>query len=424
METSEIIAQLFTQYDWEIILANASSVEESLLRTLSVVFVGQNLRIEITPTLVAKFLVTRIETGNSSSQKATAPVARMSNRSSLVVEPFAASKDDAVRTVFPSITQPFTATAPGKERPNKLPIDSVLRLIAPYTAVQSLRTLPQCFRYCNTDFLLRQRDPAQEAMDDSRDCLDMFLSSDSTNAPVTEVVVDDENTVLVHPLYLKSALDILLRVRSGLSIAPVDFSSSSLAENTIIGQLFKDKANPASSSLLVKIRVSENVRPYHISVPANARKVLSVPDFQRLFLKIVDDTAKAAISPTKITLSLVSKAMKSSGNNKNYFRKRVPRYSTSTLDAVQVQLIEATKAAFVRLLDTETPPSGFFLLSTGQVLSLSLPCELFDSSMTTSSSTISQAVQTQAFDFVVQIDGKEAPIKPRDARRFVQNTLN
>jgi hypothetical protein len=406
-----------SQYDWEIISANASRVEESLLRTLSVVFAGQNLRIEINSTLVAKFFVTRIETEVSLSQELIASVARITNRSSLVVEPITLSN---LRTVFPCTTLTATASAVGEEGYGQIYMDSVLRLISPYSALQSLRTLPQCFRHCNTDFLLRPFYSTQASENGSIDCLDMFLS-DSTNESDNETLADDENTVIVHPLYLKTALDIVLRLRGGPPIAPMDFSSKGIADVTIIGQLFKDKANLASPSLLVKVRVSENVRPYHISVPSNARKVLSISDYQRLFLKIVDDTMKAAISPTKITLTLASKIVRTPGQRKPYFRENTPRFSiaesTATLNAIHTQLLEATKVAFVRLVDTETAPNGFFLLSTGQIISLSLPCEQFDSSITTSSSTHSHATQIRIFDFIVQIDGKEALSKPLDSKR-------
>ena len=374
--------------------------------------------------------------------ESTADVARVNNTTSLVVEPFptaSANLKDSVRTILPG--KNGSLALEGKIKQSQL--DYILRITAPYSSVQSLRVLPHCFRYCNTDYLLHSSEPTDNHVtEETTDFLSQFLSTDSSNnleakkkaKILEEKFLDDDNTVIVHPLYLKSALQMLLQLRSDISVDPrhIDFSAESSLCAGLVGQLFKDKTNPNSASLLVKIRISEIIRPFHISIPSNARKVLHLQDFDRVFLKIIDDKAKAAISPTRITLTLTGRRHQtflSGGNQKASLRKNIHRTSPVTSpssrassDPNQQHLTEAIKAAFFRMIDNETPSQGFFLLSSGQILSLSLPSDLLETASSTASS-FSLPLQTRTYDFIVNIHSRETSDTSKRRYFYVENVL-
>lgn len=315
-------------------------------------------------------------------------VAKITNRTLLVVEP--PEKKKGERKGTKTVTN---AVLNQKSRKSPFVGSTLLGYIAPYSSVQSLRVLPQYFRYCNTSYLVHANGEHREEqqgdgtspnpLEDS--LLEQFLDDKAnlfTNiAPKHSLAVipDDDNTAIVHPLYLKAAID--LAVCTNKASSPLSeenghlhgiFTNESLKDLHLIGQLFKHKSSPTEPSILVKILVSETVRPGHVSISQCVRSALQIETFDRVFLRIIDDRVKSPIFPSSISIQF--KQDHKSGDN--------------ILDKAQK---EAVRAAFIRLVDQETPSEGFFLLAEGQLLNLSLPADLFESTALASTSSLSSS---------------------------------
>jgi len=333
-----------------------------LLKNISLIFVDQNLRISAA-TLIANFTVTKIK----NPQEQLVLVATISNRTSLIVEPFVAEESGSN---LPELHQSFVTLSNCKDIADSLS-NTLLSYVAPFSSMQSLRVLPLHTQYCDNSYRLNSEDDDLGIINTQCDladtALDLFETSNlqfehSKSKYPINISDENNNTVLVHPLYIKSALDIALRIQSDtLSAEQYTKCLNNTISLSFLGQLFvsKQQIDKNSPSVLVRVILSDMVRPFHISMNTNTRRVLQAQSFDRLFLKIIDDKTKPPIYPMNIILSALS--------CQNHER-------SDSLHSKSLRTA-AVKAAFIRLVDKLTPVHEGLLICSGQILTLSLPAE-------------------------------------------------
>lgn len=331
-----------SSYDWDIISTQAAIVEDKLLTQLSITYIGQTIRIYISPSLTVVLICTGVKrkrptaTGNGDD---FSMVVKLSSNTLAIVAPY--TNCNPIESDQKSALNHSDSTSSSRTALQMLEIGSVHH---------SLRVLPQLFRSADTSY--RENDSSKSVRNNTGDrngnimgfesrlresnrnhttigthssnILDDMLSGDTweDNVPKTSRTFSngDSQSCIVHPSFLENSYRTALETQPSY-VHNGDGDGTFNAHSNFIGILYVHSTaddqsttadtilKPLTDALIVSVRLDYSLRPLHISIPSSVQKVLGVKDYSKLRLKLVgtsgvngDVNYRAPIMPYTIFL--------------------------------------------------------------------------------------------------------------------------
>lgn len=328
---SEVSVQPLSKFDWDVASTQGYYIENNLLRDVLLVAKGRVLSASLSSSLRASFLVTAIR---CDGQQEDREVARLTNSTSLIVAPFNDTSSSCGSDVIPLTRSPALAAR-----------------LAETSMIYPLRVLPQSHRLLCTGMDFAESSSSAACSDDSY--LDALLG-DQPADPVPWAC-DDQCTAYIHPLVLKAALDLAVGEQQGESALaalmshPADQHWLGTIHLTAPAENSLDKPNALAKKLVVRVRVSDQVRPWHASLPPAAMRALGLQDYAMVRLALHINSIPTRL-PAKILL-----------------------YPVQWTNAAPVAVADATvAAAWVRHIEQHSHAEWPYLLSEGQIIPLAV----------------------------------------------------
>eukprot|EP01031_Cornospumella_fuschlensis_P033893 gene33893-41010_t len=345
----DVRVQPLSKFDWDIASTQAAKIEGTLLRNVSVVALDTVLHAHVSASLVAKFKVTHIATSNSSADNGT-QVARLTNSTSLIIAPYVDAHSKENR----------------EESDLNLNAFDLPNLLAKVSSSICFRVMPACHNSASTGYLARENRHDETVNRTPTDILDTLING-AVQAPTTlaksesmtyvwsniSVEENNINAVYIHPLALKSCLEVI--------------AARTVSESELQDVMIKHKYStwictitPIVSTNMVsltrKVLFTDIVRPYYAVVPTSVRKALGdIGDHEKIQVTIF--MRSPCIFPTAIRLC--------------------PLFHTDKVelmknDGTETEIEDNSNVvdAIVRFIDSHSSMHNPCMLSHNQVISL------------------------------------------------------
>ncbi|RYH14397.1 hypothetical protein EON65_33675 [archaeon] len=282
-----------SKFDWDVASTQASKIENTLLRDVSIVAVDTILTAHVSPSLKAKFKVSHIATNNSSVQ--SSEVARLTNSTSLIISPYIDTHVDSSQ--YEETGRQFDSL--------DLPT-----LLAKLSANLHLRVMPACHNSQITGYMANRSSHSDRRAATTNDILDSLTStpivpstpakSPSNSYVWTNKGIDehDINTVYIHPIVLKTCLEVMV-ARTVSADELQDIMIKHMYTTWICALTPVIPTNMVS--IARKVVFTDYVRPYYVVIPSCIRKSLgSIGDYDKIQTAIC--IRSQCVLPTAIRL--------------------------------------------------------------------------------------------------------------------------
>ena len=360
-------------YDWDVISTQASYVENNMLKEHVLLYSGQIVIVNISPSLFVRLIV-QVVTTKPVQGSGEFTVGRITNATTLIIAPYESK---------PSTTAKDSAQS-GKEEES---IEWEKVKFEPHSHLQLLYVLPQKARHQDSSFqcsipnnyekISIAGEESAAAQDLSDSYLDSFLEENrALQVPVAvdnctanshnTSISNDCNVCYVHPMYFVAAYE--AAIQRTLTIAEWATVNDILQNKVIYGCVESARRNvstpaatipgmhttPLTPHAMVRVVISTETRPGACSLSAAVRKGMNLEACDLVRLYVINERLGAMQLPQSITLTRISLGSNDSGNAVEPSESMV-------------------KSAFVRLVEQSSTTTVPFILHHNQVLSLVLP---------------------------------------------------
>ena len=348
---SEVEMIPISEYDWEVISTQVEAVESLMLRQIAAVVIGENVCVRLTLSLSVTLRAISIKTNNRLDSSKPTTIAFVNASTRVLVAP----PVPTLSPVFSSSEKTQSRILSGSSRAMMDPMASLLSNTIKVASAYDLRVLPQAYRGFDSSYLggantcsaTRTRTGSGSTEAEARRCRDDNGEvEDETNgifepgSPSSSIygceggndehhtrVEDDDQTCLVHPLFLLSASETasnsdedavsvfkrLTRGRDGrkcclLCIIDIERPKEPNSNHNVDDN--EDASAPRSralaSTLVVRLRLCTKTRPGSISLPASTRKALAIRDDESVRLRLIDTCTTPSMRPSVLLLRPLS----------------------------------------------------------------------------------------------------------------------
>ena len=360
-------------HDWDVISTQASYVENNMLKEHVLLYSGQIVIVNISPSLFVRLIV-QVVTTKPVQGSSEFTVGRITNATTLIIAPYESK---------PSSTAKDFAHSGKKD--DSIEWEKVK--FEPHSHLQLLYVLPQKARHQNSSFqctiphsietisITGEEPVATQDLSDSY--LNSFLEENcpaqvpvavdnyTTNTHNTSIS-NDCNVCYVHPMYFVAAYE--AAIQRTLTIAEWATVNDILQNKVIYGCVESARRNvstpaatipgmhttPLTPHAMVRVVISTETRPGACSLSAAVRKGMNLEACDLVRLYVINERLGAMQLPQSITLTRISLGSNDSGNAVEPSESMV-------------------KSAFVRLVEQSSTTAVPFILHHNQVLSLVLP---------------------------------------------------
>lgn len=396
LKAQEVFLKPVSLADWEIISTQAGYVEENMLKSHCILFIGQVVRVHMGASLFACLVVTAVKTAGLQSPEVRA--VHINNESMLIIEPFQPPAGvDHVETTSAAASINWEA----------LDYESK-------SHQQVLFVLPQHHAAHDSSY----RTSAVISDDAAHDCgsdlglneaylADFLSESPADSVPNREVPAgllplpeDDHSTCIVHPLFLLACFEAALRFK-------IDLTQWGETENYLSGKTLiacverctrsAASVDPPTPHAVVHVRTSVHVRPGCCLLSSSVRAGMLLEDYETVRVYLVTKVLGGTVLPHSVTLR--------------------QRFDGSATDQGQLCTAEGARTALSGLIARAHRQNRPFILHDKQVLSVTAPIlvhEELEEPDAPSSSNVDYtgesiqglSLQLRRTEFIVTLDSK------------------
>jgi SpoVK/Ycf46/Vps4 family AAA+-type ATPase len=284
--------------DWDIVSTQAAFVESNLLKKLGIVSRDEVFCINISSSMKAQLQVQKIICKGQLDQE----VVRITNETVLVIEPY-------------TVGSCADGRVPRAQSVNDNDFQQSMKHYELRSIPHSWRLHAQHSQGKNNYSKYRDNEAAVVDLDEClKGLLDDFTDTHDSVTNSTYVwsnITPSDNlfTAYIHPLVIKTALEMALKAKftwsetnefmkskkfhqwMGLVTKKIDCATTKEEE---------DLCKPIHNLHLVHVIITDQIRPYHISLPLNVQKVLQIADYEGVFLELFVNMLPTTL-PSSIT---------------------------------------------------------------------------------------------------------------------------